>query len=211
VSRTLPQLIEEKDMVADLHMHTDRTDGRDTMRGHGARGTRSRPSLLRDHRTLEGVARRAASTKSGSGNPRSRSPRCSARFPDIRILHGLEVDILAEGELDLADEALASLDWVLISLHSRLDQAPDVITERVVKAISHPSVCAMAHPTARMILNREPGHFDLERVLERAAERGVAMEINAQPNRLDLKDTHSAPGQADGSTTDHRHRRAQRA
>jgi hypothetical protein len=101
------------------------------------------------------------------------------------------VDILADGALDLEDEGLALLDWVIVSLHSRLDQPPAVATERVLRAISHPRVHAMAHPTARLIGSREPVKFDMERVLARAAELGVAMEINAHPDRTDLNDAHA--------------------
>src|SRR5207249_558658 len=73
------------------------------------------------------------------------------QVPGIEVLHGLEVDILADGALDLGDDALDRLDWVVISLHSRLDQAPEVITERVLRALAHPAVCVMGHPSARMI------------------------------------------------------------
>jgi DNA polymerase (family 10) len=83
------------------------------------------------------------------------------------------------------------LDWVIVSLHSRLDQPPEVATARVLKALAHPRVCAMAHPTGRMIGSREPSAFDMERVLARAAELSVAMEINSQPDRLDLRDAHA--------------------
>jgi len=83
------------------------------------------------------------------------------------------------------------LDWVIVSLHSRLDQPPKEATARVLRAIEHPRVSAMAHPTGRLIGSREPSAFDMERVLARAAELGVAMEINSQPDRMDLKDVHA--------------------
>jgi DNA polymerase (family 10) len=113
------------------------------------------------------------------------------RVPGIQVLHGLEVDILADGTLDLDDEGLALLDWVIVSLHSRLDQPPEVATERVLKALDHPAVNAMGHPTSRLIGARRPSPFDVERVVARAAERGVAMEINAQPDRSDLSDVNA--------------------
>jgi DNA polymerase (family 10) len=113
------------------------------------------------------------------------------KVPGIEVLHGLEVDILADGDLDLDDEGLALLDWIVVSLHSRLNQTREEMTRRVLTALDHPRVHAMGHPTARRIGQREPVDMDLEAVFERAAERGVAMEINAQPDRLDLSDVHA--------------------
>jgi DNA polymerase (family X) len=187
----LPDLIEEKDLVADLHMHTDRSDGRDTLETmvRAARDRGYRYCAVTEHSKAIGF---------GIGFDEARVARSAheiaavrKRFPDIQVLHGLEVDILANGDLDLGEEGLAMLDWVIVSLHSRLDQPPDVATARVLKALAHPRVCAMAHPTGRMIGSREPSRFDMEQVLERAAELGVAMEINSQPDRLDLKDAHA--------------------
>jgi len=113
------------------------------------------------------------------------------RHPGIHILHGLEVDILGDGELDLDDETLSLLDWVIVSIHSRLEQSPDVATARVLRAVSHPGVHALGHPTGRLIGSRVPMAFDMERVAEAAAENGVAMEINASPERLDLSDVNA--------------------
>jgi DNA polymerase (family 10) len=118
--------------------------------------------------------------------------------PGIHVLHGLEVDILADGALDLDDEGLALLDWVVVSLHQRLDQPAEAATERVLRALDHPAVCAMGHPTGRLIGTRAGSPFDAERVFERAAERGVAMEINAQPDRLDLDDVHARLARSKG-------------
>jgi len=111
--------------------------------------------------------------------------------PGIRVLHGLEVDILGDGSLDLDDEGLAMLDWVIVSLHSRLTQPRAEMTARVLKALSHPKVHVMGHPTARMLGKREPVDIDIEAVLDQAAARGVLMEINAQPHRIDLCDLHA--------------------
>jgi DNA polymerase (family 10) len=120
------------------------------------------------------------------------------RVPGIEVLHGLEVDILADGALDLADDALELLDWVVIALHTRLEQDAKTATDRVVRALQHPAVHAMAHPTARIIGAREGVPFDVERVFEVAAERGVAMEINSQPDRIDLSDAHARLAQEKG-------------
>jgi DNA polymerase (family 10) len=120
------------------------------------------------------------------------------RHPDIHIVHGLEVDILADGELDLDDETLALLDWVIVSIHSRFEQTPDVATARALRAVSHPLVHAFGHPTGRAIGSRDPSPFDVERVSEAAAANGVAMEINASPARLDLSDVNARLARAKG-------------
>jgi DNA polymerase (family 10) len=187
----LPVLIEEEDLVADLHMHTDRSDGRDTLETmvRAARDRGYRYCAITEHSKSLTVARGFDEARVKRSAEEIAAMR--RKFPDIRILHGLEVDILADGSLDLEDDGLAMLDWVIVSLHSRLDQPGPVVTERVLRAISHPAVCAMAHPTGRLIASRAPAQFDMDRVLERAAERGVAMEINSQPDRIDLKDSHA--------------------
>jgi DNA polymerase (family 10) len=113
------------------------------------------------------------------------------QVPGIEVLHGLEVDILADGALDLDDDGLALLDWVIVSLHSRLDQPADVVTARTLRAFSNPRVKAMAHPTGRIIGSREPAALDMEQVADAAAANGVALEINSQPDRLDLSDVHA--------------------
>ena len=112
------------------------------------------------------------------------------RHPEIRILRSMEVDILVDGELDLADEMLEALDLVVISIHSMFSLAPARQTERVLKALQHPAVDVFAHPTARLINQRDPVDFDVEQVIACAAENRVALELNANPHRLDLKDTH---------------------
>ena len=106
----------------------------------------------------------------------------------IRILTGIEVDILADGTLDLADEVLAQMDVVIASIHTRLDQSREEMTARILRAIENPNTRILGHPTGRMLLRREPYLFDTGAVLRRAAELGVAMEHNASPNRLDLND-----------------------
>ncbi len=106
----------------------------------------------------------------------------------IRIFTGIEVDILADGALDLDDEVLAQMDVVIASVHSRFEQPRDEMTARVLRAIENPNVRILGHPTGRLILRREPFAIDLGMVLRRAAELGVAMEHNAAPERLDLCD-----------------------
>jgi DNA polymerase (family X) len=194
----LPRLVELEDLVADLHVHSDRSDGRDPLE------TMVRAMRERGYAYCA-ITEHSQSLAMAKGFDTARVRRSVAEIaavrkavPGIHVYHGLEVDILADGALDLDDEGLALLDWVVISLHSRLDQPADVATERVLKALDHPAVCAMGHPTGRLIGTREGSPFDVERVFERAAERGVAMEINASPDRLDLRDTHARLAKAKG-------------
>jgi DNA polymerase (family 10) len=113
------------------------------------------------------------------------------KYPQIRILHGIECDILADGVLDLDDETLALLDWVIVSIHSRFEMTAEVATQRALRAVSHPVVHAFGHPTGRMIGTRESVPFDVGAVAEACAARGVALEINAAPDRLDLSDVNA--------------------
>lgn len=106
----------------------------------------------------------------------------------IRIFPGIEVDILADGVLDLSDDVLAQMDVVVASVHSHFNQPIEEMTERVLRAIENPFVRILGHPTGRLLLRREPYALDLEAVLRRAAELGVAVEHNAYPDRLDLND-----------------------
>jgi DNA polymerase (family 10) len=112
------------------------------------------------------------------------------RVPEINILKSAEVDILEDGSLDLPPEILEGLDVVVISVHSFMDQDRKTMTSRVLRAMRHPGVDILAHPTGRRINRREPFQLDVEAVLETAAELGIAVELNASPNRLDLSDVH---------------------
>jgi DNA polymerase (family 10) len=106
----------------------------------------------------------------------------------IRVFTGIEVDILADGALDLADEVLAQMDIVIASVHTRFEQSREEMTARVIRAIENPYVRILGHPTGRLLLRREPFAIDIAAVLKRAAELGVAMEHNAAPERLDSND-----------------------
>jgi DNA polymerase (family 10) len=110
---------------------------------------------------------------------------------NFRILHGVEVEILADGSLDHPDEILEELDLVIASLHTSLRQPQDVITTRLITAIHNPHVDMIAHPTGRLIGSRDPADVDLDAVLVEAAEHQVVLSINANPERLDLSDVHA--------------------
>jgi DNA polymerase (family X) len=186
----LPELIRVEDLRGDLHMHSTWSDGRSSIEemvtACAARGYEY--MVISDHS-------KALAMTGGLDAYRLRLQwaeieQVRARHPEIRILRAMEVDILGDGSLDLEDEMLAGLDLVLVSLHSRFDLPADQQTERVLKALSHPEVNIFCHPTARLINRRKPVEMDLDLILRRAAELGVAVELNSSPNRLDLRDTH---------------------
>jgi len=115
----------------------------------------------------------------------------SKTFKGFTILAGVECDILSDGSLDLDDDCLASLDIVVASIHSAIAQDEAEMTARVIKAIEHPSVDIIGHLTARMLLRREGSRVNVEKVIDAAKANGVALEINSQPHRLDLCDSHA--------------------
>ena len=194
----LPRLVELEDLRGDLHMHTDRTDGRDSLE------TMVRAARDRGYEYVA-ITEHSKSLAMVRGFDEARVRRSAdeiaavrEQVPGIEVLHGLEVDILADGGLDLADDALESLDWVVVAIHSRLDQDAKAATARVLRALDHAAVHAMAHPVGRVIGTREGVALDLEAVFARAAERGIAMEINAQPDRTDLSDAHARLARENG-------------
>ena len=186
----LPRLIEQGDLKGDVHMHTVETDGRNTIeemaeaareRGHKYMAITDHSKNLAfangldDKRAIEHIARIRAANENMGG---------------IRIFAGIEVDILADGSLDLSDSVLEQMDVVIASVHSHFDQSPEEMTERLLKAISNPNVSLIGHPTGRLLLRRDSYAFDMEKILEAAARNKVAMELNAYPDRLDLCDRH---------------------
>jgi DNA polymerase (family 10) len=188
----LPRLIDIGDMRGDLHMHSTWSDGKSTIEemvaACAARGYLY--MVISDHS-------KALAMTNGLDAVRLRQQwkeieEVRGRHPEIRILRAMEVDILADGSLDLEDEMLEELDLVLVSLHSRLDLPAAQQTERVLRALEHPQVNVFCHPTARLINRRKPVEMDVDTVLRRAADLGVALELNANPMRLDLRDTHLA-------------------
>lgn len=187
----LPKLLELDDLRADLHMHTTRSDGRDSIDAmvEAALAHGYEYVAITEHSKALAMANGfdAARVRKSVGELSAARKRHSG----IQILHGLEVDILGDGELDLDDATLGLLDWVIISIHSRFEMTPEAATARALRAVSNPMVHAFGHPTGRMIGAREPVPFDVARVAEEAAARGVAMEINSSPERLDLSDVNA--------------------
>ncbi|MEO5989412.1 MAG: DNA polymerase/3'-5' exonuclease PolX [Candidatus Eisenbacteria bacterium] len=190
-TNTLPHLIELEDMRGDLHMHSTRSDGRDDL------DTMARAALERGYDYVAITEHsKALAMAGGFDAARVRTSvgeimALRTRFPSLRILHGLEVDILRDGSLDLDDETLGILDWVIVSIHSAFEMPPEAATGRALAAVRNPWVHVFGHPTGRIIGSRDPVAFDVERVAEEAAAHGVAMEINSSPDRLDLSDVNA--------------------
>jgi DNA polymerase (family 10) len=194
---TLPRLLEASEVQGDLHAHTQESDGKDTLEAmvEAARGRGLRYLAITDH------SRAIPSPKRGLGMDEARCLEHLDRIralqrsvSGLRLLAGIEVDILPDGRLDMADEVLAQLDVVVGSLHSRLDMEREEMTARVLRAFESPHLDVWGHPLARLIGKREPVAVDLDRAVAAAVRLGVALEINAQPDRLDLPDAfvHSA-------------------
>jgi DNA polymerase (family 10) len=189
VAHELPRVVALGDIRGDVHMHTTASDGRNSIRemaeaalacGYGYIAITDHSKNLAmtngmdEKRALEQIKQVRAVDRAMEGK--------------IRVFTGIEVDILADGALDLDDEVLAQMDVVIASVHTRFEQSREEMTARVLRAIENPTVRILGHPTGRLLLRREPFALDLPAVLKRAAELGVAMEHNAAPERLDLND-----------------------
>lgn len=187
-NHALPSLITQADLQGDVHMHTVETDGRNTIQemAEAAKARGYKYMAITDHsknlafanglddkRALEHIRRIREAAKTIDG---------------ITIFTGVEVDILAEGDLDLSDDVLAQMDIVIASVHSVFNMEAPKMTERLIKAIENPNVSLIGHPTGRIQLRRDSYPFDMHAVLTAAAKHKVAMELNAYPDRLDLND-----------------------
>ena len=189
-SHRLPHLIERTDIRGDLQMHTTASDGRNSIEEMAA-ATRA---LGYDYIALTDHSK-AVTVANGLDEKRTREQirkihAANARRPGIRILAGSEVDILKDGRLDLDDEVLAELDVVVVSVHSYMNLERAEMTERLLAAIENPYTQILGHPTGRLLLRRDAFACDMDAVLDAARRHGVAVECNAAPERLDLKDTY---------------------
>ncbi len=184
----LPRLITLQDVKGDLHCHTRWSDGKNTVSEMAEAAERLGYSYI----AITDHSKRLAMIKGLDEKKLAEQAReieeARARFPDIHILHGIEVDILEDGSLDLPDEALSRLDIVVAAIHSKFKLSKEKQTERLLRAIDNPRVDIVAHPTGRLIGEREGYDLDMERVMEHARARGCILELNAQPSRLDLND-----------------------
>jgi DNA polymerase (family X) len=185
----LPKLIELADLRGDLHCHSTWTDGRASIEemAKSAQAAGLEYFALTDHSQRLAMVR-------GLDPPRLREQQLeieavNARLSGFTILRGIEVDILEDGTLDLPDGVLGELDWVVASIHSKLDMEPATMTRRMIRAIRNRNVDVVGHPTGRVLGQREPSGFDFGEIMRVAREEGCALEVNSQTDRLDLNDT----------------------
>ena len=189
-NHTLPALISQPDLQGDVHMHTIETDGRNTIEemAEAARQHGYKYMAITDHSKNLAFANGLDDKRAVEHIKRIRA--ASDANDKIRIFAGIEVDILAAGTLDLSDSVLEQMDIVIASVHSHFNQSTVEMTDRLLKAIQNPNVSLVGHPTGRMLLRRDAYSFDIDAVLREAAQKKVAMELNAYPDRLDLCDRH---------------------
>ena len=185
----LPRVVELSDIRGDVHMHTTASDG------HNSIGEMAEAALRCGYKYIA-ITDHSKNLAMTNGLDEKRALEQIARIHEVdeamegrlRVFAGIEVDILADGALDLDDEVLAQMEVVIASVHTRFEQSREEMTARVLRAIENPYVRILGHPTGRLLLRREPFALDMGAVLRRAAELGVAMEHNAAPERLDLND-----------------------
>jgi DNA polymerase (family 10) len=189
---TLPKLVEPSDIKGDLHMHTDWSDGHNSIEeiALAAKKLGYQYIAITDHSGGRGIAH-------GLDIERLRKQieeikKVNEHIDGIQIFSGIEVDIRADGSLDLPHAILAELDVVIAAVHSAMNQNEEKMTRRVLSAVDNPDVDIIAHPTCRLLAAREPIAIDLEAVFRAAAKNNKIMEINAMPDRLDLNDVHAS-------------------
>jgi DNA polymerase (family 10) len=188
---SLPDVLTDKQLRGDLHTHTNLTDGLATLEqmldAASALGyayyavTDHAPNLFMQRMTDEKMLAQRAELRA-----------LQARYPKMTLLHGSELNIDPEGDVDWGPEFLEGFDLCVASVHSHFNQSKADMTRRLIRAMENPHVHVIGHPTARLINRREPVEFDLDEVFRAAARTGTALEINAYPDRLDLKDEHIA-------------------
>jgi DNA polymerase (family 10) len=185
---TLPRLLRLDDLRGDLHAHTDDTDGTEPAEAmvEAARRAGLEYVAITDHSKYLGATRGLNAVR--LRKQFDRLERIAANARGITVLRGIEVDILESGELALPDSVLETLDLVVGAVHSHFDLAARKQTARLLRAIDHRCFSILAHPLCRLIGDREPIRLDMERVISACAARGCFLELNSQPQRLDLPD-----------------------
>ena len=186
----LPVLVELRDLKGDLHAHTKATDG------HHSLKEMAQAAISRGLEYLAITEHSRRLTVAHGLDPQrlrrqiAEIDRLNAELGGVTVLKGVEVDILEAGRLDLPDEVLGELDLVVGAVHSQFTLSRTKQTERILRAMDHPHFTILAHPTGRLLDEREPYDVDMLRIIRHARERGCFLELNAQPNRLDLLDIH---------------------
>ena len=186
----LPALISPPDLQGDVHMHTVETDGRNTIEemALAAKAHGYKYMAITDHSKNLAFANGLDDKRAVEHIKRIRA--ANEKIDGIKIFAGIEVDILADGTLDLSHTVLEQMDLVIASVHSNFNQSPAEMTDRLLKAVENPHTSLIGHPTGRLLLRREAYQFDMDAILKAAAQNRVAMELNAYPDRLDLCDRH---------------------
>jgi DNA polymerase (family 10) len=186
----LPTLLTEADIRGDVHAHTVETDGKCTIEemATAARERGYKYMAITDHSKNLAFANGLDDKRAEAHIQRIR--KTAEQIDGIKIFAGIEVDILADGSLDLSGDVLAQMDIVIASVHSAFNQEPAQMTDRFLKVLDNPHVSLIGHPTGRILLRRDAYQFDIAAVLKKAAEKKIAMELNAYPDRLDLNDRH---------------------
>jgi len=186
----LPRLITLDDLQGDVHMHTVETDGKNTIEemAEAAQARGYKYMAITDHSKNLAFANGLDDTRALVHIQRIRD--AGRKLDGITIFAGIEVDILADGDLDLSDDVLAQMDVVIASVHSVFNQEPGKMTERLLKAVENSNTSIIGHPTGRLQLRRDAYPFDMDAILTAAAKHKVAMELNSYPDRLDLNDVH---------------------
>jgi DNA polymerase (family X) len=186
----LPALISQADVQGDVHMHSVETDGRNTIEemAEAAKARGYKYMAITDHSKNLAFANGLDDKRAVEHIKRIRA--ANDKVNGIKIFAGIEVDILADGALDLSDSVLEQMDLVIASVHSHFNQSSAEMTDRLLKAVENPNTSIIGHPTGRLLLRRDAYQFDLDSVLKAAAQRTVAMELNSYPDRLDLCDRH---------------------
>jgi len=186
----LPKLVEVEDIKGDLQMHTTASDGKASVEqmAEAAKKLGYEYILITDHSKAVTIANGLDEKRAAENIKCIQAAR--KRVTGIEIWAGAEVDIMGDGRLDYPDELLKQFDIVLASVHSRMTMPADEMTTRLLKALENPYVRILGHPTGRQILRRDPFQFDVEKVFAAAKKQGVILELNANPERLDLSDRH---------------------
>jgi DNA polymerase (family X) len=196
----LPRLVDRSDIRGDLHMHSTYSDGQDTLDAMVAACARIGYEYIAITDHSESAAASRTISRDLLARQRDDIERLRSRYPQLGILHGIEVDILPDGRLDLDDAVLGSLDIVLASLHDWAGHDPDTLTERCLQAIRHPLVNVITHPANQLVGRRGGYALDFDRIYAAAAETGTALEIDGAPSHLDLDGAHARAAVAAGVT-----------
>ena len=191
-SGELPELIEVKDLKGELHTHSTWSDGKNSIEEmvQAAKQEKHKYLAITDHSQSLGVANGLTAKRVEQQRKEIAKVRKSLD-KNFVLLHGTEMEVLADGTLDFPDEVLATFDIVIASVHTSLRQPREQVTQRMLNAIQNPHVDIIAHPSGRLIGRREPADLDMDRILEAALEHGTILEINSNPERLDLNDIYA--------------------